>query len=73
MMRTVCITYKDLELTITGYYSPYVSGTWDTPPEHESFEIERVYWEDMNVTPLFNELVSDWSGIEEKCLEELRD
>lgn len=73
MIRNVNIVYKDLELTVNGYHSPYVKGTYDTPHDNECFEIDRIYWGNINVTPIFESLMTDWCEIEEKCLERLKD
>jgi len=69
MIRTVVVKFRELELTVSGYHSPYMSGSWEQPPEQESFEINTIHWNDVDVTPIFNELISDWRILEEVCLE----
>jgi|NOAtaT_6_FD_contig_31_324131_length_4207_multi_3_in_0_out_0_9 hypothetical protein len=73
MIRTVYVTYKNLDLIVTGYYSEYKSGDREQPPEPESFEISQIYRGDVDVTNIFIELLHDWQDLEMVCLEELRD
>ena len=73
MIRTVRILYKNLDLTIKGYHSRYRSGDRDQPASPESFEMDKIYLGDCDVTTIFDTLLNDWCEMEELCLEELRD
>ena len=73
MIRTVTVTYKGLELECKGYYTPYKNNGWDNPPDSESFEIDAVYWHDVDVLQLVDALNVDWCELESVCLESLND
>lgn len=73
MIRTVTVTYKGLELECKGYYTPYQNNGWDNPPDSESFEIDAVYWHDVDVLQLVDALNVDWCELESVCLESLND
>lgn len=72
-MRRVTINYKGISLECGGYYTPaYTPLDRDIQPDYESFEIDAVYYNDMDVTEIFSTLFDRWEELEELCLEEMR-
>ena len=70
MIRTTIVKYKGIELVCRGYYSPYKSND---QPEYECFEIDTVYYQNIDVTELLVTFDLDWSELECLCLESLKD
>jgi hypothetical protein len=73
MIRTTIINYNGVELECKGYYSPYKDNGYDTEPDYECFEIDSVYYNDNDVTALLNSLNLEWSDLECRCIEALKD
>lgn len=68
--ETVTVTFGEIELEVVGVHTRYVSATYLQPEEGGDFEIEFVYYKDVDVTDLICEIDSDFlNKIEEKILE----
>lgn len=72
MLRNVNVKYKGIELTCSGYYTPYKSYGRENPPDEESFEIHCVCYGETEITPLLDVLNFDWAELETICIEELQ-
>lgn len=73
MIRTTIVKYKGIELVCKGYYSPYKNNGYENQPEYECFEIDTVYYQNIDVTELLVTFDLDWSELECLCLESLKD
>lgn len=73
MIRTAIISYNGVELKCKGYYSPYRDNGHDTEPDYECFEIDSVFYNDTDITPLLSAFNFDWFNLECLCIESLKD
>jgi len=73
MIRTVIVNYKGVDLECKGYYTPYRDNGYDDEPDYECFEIDTVYYNNVEVTQLMDALNFDWSDLECRCIEALKD
>ena len=63
--------YLEIEVEVEGEYSPEYSGTYDTPPIPNTFEIQSVIWNGVDITKPLDKDNFDWLQMEEDVLEEL--
>lgn len=73
MIRTTIVNYKGIDLECKGYYTPYRDNGYDDEPDYECFEIDTVYYNNVEVTQLMDALNFDWSDLECRCIEALKD
>jgi len=73
MIRTIIVNYKGVDLECKGYYTPYRDNGYDDEPDYECFEIDTVYYNNIEVTQLMDALNFDWSDLECRCIEALKD
>ena len=69
--KTVTISYHGEDLEVCGWYSPYVMGTMEQPPEDEDFEIGNIKWKDKDVTDLVIALLPNLDQITQLCIDKL--
>lgn len=72
MIRTVTVKYNNVDLECKGYHSPYKDNGLDNPPEYECFEIDSIFYKNMDVTELIDSLNFDLSELECLCIEYLK-
>lgn len=65
------IKYKSVELVCDGYFTKSNNGDRDNPPEDANYEIETIFWGDLDVSKLIFEIVDDLREIEKLCIEKL--
>ena len=65
--------YLEIEVEVTGYYSSGYYGSYETPSVPETFEIEKVVWNDTDITKALDKDDFDWIQMEEDVLKELTD
>ena len=73
MIRTIIVNYKGVDLECKGYYTPYRDNGYDDEPDYECFEIDTVYHNNVEVTQLMDALNFDWSDLECRRIEALKD
>jgi len=60
----------DIALVVHGTYSPADYGDRETPPTSANVEIEQIFYKDVDVTALINEIhPSYFETIEDKIIE----
>lgn len=69
------IKYKGLTLDVVGNYQKGVPGSYDycIPPIPEGFDIEKLFYKDVEITELADALRANWTEIERIVLEQVRD
>jgi len=65
--------YLEIEVEVTGCYSSGYYGSYETPSVPETFEIEKVVWNDTDITKALDKDDFDWIQMEEDVLKELTD
>jgi hypothetical protein len=71
-MTTVKIKLSiEIEVEVLGNYVPASSGTYEQPGESSEFMIEKVLWQDKDISEMLNIENYDFADIEEQCLEEI--
>jgi hypothetical protein len=71
-MTTVKIKLSiEIEVEVLGNYVPASSGTYEQPGESSEFMIEKVLWQDKDISEMLNIENYDFAYIEEQCLEEI--
>ena len=71
-MTTVKIKLSiEIEVEVLGNYVPALSGTYEQPGESSEFMIEKVLWQDKDISEMLNIENYDFADIEEQCLEEI--
>jgi hypothetical protein len=71
-MTTVKIKLSiEIEVEVLGNYVPASSGTYEQPRESSEFMIEKVLWQDKDISEMLNIENYDFAYIEEQCLEEI--
>ena len=58
------VTWKDILLQVDGHFYRYYPATREQPEEGGYFELEVVYLQNVDVSPLLDE--DDWSELEER-------
>lgn len=70
MKRDFRINYNGVEMDVTGYYTPYDPGNYETPPDGPYYEIETI---SIGGVLVFNDKLSimddHLEGIELQCIE----
>lgn len=67
------IKYKGIELDVVGFYKKGVKGSYYTPPENSSFEIESIIYKGTYITAFAEAFGVDLSEIERIVIEQVRD
>ncbi len=69
------IKYKSITLDVEGIYQKGVPGSYDygIRPIEESFEIEKVFFKDSDITDVLEALSVNWPEIERIVIEQVRD
>lgn len=57
------VTWKDILLRADGYFYRFRPSTWEQPEEGGYVELETVYLQNVDVSPLLNE--DDWYDLEQ--------
>ena len=79
MKTTVIVEIKlQVEVEVSGKYHKQIPGTYyqrngdpGTPPEPAQFEIDKVYWQGLDITPMLDIEDYNYYEIEERCLEKI--
>ena len=61
----------EIEVEVNGNYHPETNGSHEQPPESAEFEIQTVWWQQMDITDMLDEENFDFSQMEEQCLEQI--
>jgi hypothetical protein len=61
----------EIEVDVDGKYHPASNGSYEQPPEPSEFEIQTVWWQQMDITDMLDEENFDFSQMEEQCLEQI--
>lgn len=62
----------ELEVEVTGYYSPAVSGDYTNEFFPAELEVEKVEFEDVDITPILKKADYDFGLIEYEYLEKVK-
>jgi hypothetical protein len=57
------------EVEVKGKYRKPFYGNYENPPESAEFEIEKVEWQDKDITEILDKENFDWSSLEEEIIE----
>jgi hypothetical protein len=63
--------YLEIEVEVSGEYSSGYSGSYETPSMPDTFEIQTVMWNGVDITKPLDKDKFDWLQMEEDILEEL--
>jgi hypothetical protein len=72
--------YLEIEVEVTGQFVKGHSGSFyrsngdpGDPPEPDTFEIESVSWNGIDITHQLDQDGFDFSSLEEECIEEVKE
>lgn len=68
--KTIKISIE-IEVEVSGNYHPASNGSYEQPPESSEFEIQTVWWQQMDITDMLDAENFDFSQMEEQCLEQI--
>ena len=80
MIEKVKITIPlEIEVEVHGTYTPGTDDQWydrngdpGTPGEASDFDIEKVYWNGLDITPALNsEKGFDWGAVASDCIDKI--
>jgi hypothetical protein len=58
-MNTHTIEFREVQIEVTGTYYAGSFGDWETPPECQDFEIEKITASDIDLTVMLEENMNE--------------